>query len=348
MDRSLWYLQRSPIQTWRSPAYFGSLSADEINSFPSDIVNLHWVTNGFLSIEQIGRIRKPIVWSLYDMWPFAGTEHYPPDLTGARWQSGYTTANRPAVEHGIDLDRWTWVRKQRTWRPAHVVSASTWLAGAAQSSALMRTWPITRIPHLIDNQVFTPTDKQDARRYLRMPDTGPMVLFLSSAGIGDSRKGFDLLQQAMAIRASAIPHLTLTVVGPKPPTLPHIEGVKLQWHGSVGNDEELRMLYCAADVVVTPSRQDNLPLTAMEAQTCGRSVVAFAVGGLPDIIHHEVTGYLAQPFDTADLAQGIQRALEDSQTANVWGTAARENAITSWTPQIVSQGYADTYERALA
>ncbi len=347
-DRALWRLQLSPLQTWRSPAYFGSLSAKEINAYPVDVVNLHWVTNGFLSIDQIGRITKPIIWSLYDMWPFAGTEHYPLDTPEARWRDGYTKSNRPADESGLDLDRLAWERKGRTWRPAHVVAASTWLAEAARSSALMHAWPISQVPHPIDPAVFSPMATTDAKENLGWSNSSPVLLFLSSAGIDDSRKGFDLLIEALAQVTEKTPTLTVAVVGPRPSMPPSIEGVHFHWHGNVNSNEELRKLYCAADVVVTPSRQDNMPLTAMEAQTCGRPVVAFAVGGLPDIVRHGATGYLAQPFDTADLAQGIQRALADSQTSNSWGAAARGNAITSWTPEIVAQSYAETYERALA
>lgn len=156
LDRQLWRLQSSPIETWRSPARFSSLTAKEINASDADVVNLHWVTDGFLSIEEIGRIEKPIVWSLYDMWPFAGTEHYGTDTEDARWRTGYTKANRPSNERGVDIDRWAWQRKRDHWTtPMNIVSASTWLQDRASGSALMSDWPHYRIPHIIDCDVFS-------------------------------------------------------------------------------------------------------------------------------------------------------------------------------------------------
>ena len=106
LDRRLWKLQKSEVTTWRSPAFFRSLDAETLNQFPADVINLHWVTDGFLSVEEIGKITKPVVWSMYDMWPFCGTEHYGVNSPHARWRTGYSTTNRPSTESGVDLDRW--------------------------------------------------------------------------------------------------------------------------------------------------------------------------------------------------------------------------------------------------
>ena len=170
LDRQFWRLQRSPTQTWRSPARFASITAAHINRSSADVVNLHWVTDGFLSVEEIGRITKPIVWAMYDMWPFSGTEHYGTDASSARWRTGYTRRNRSDDERGLDLDRWTYERKQRHWPPGgnaiHMVPASTWLEQTTQESALMGDWPITRIPHVVDTDAFSPMSKEQARQQL--------------------------------------------------------------------------------------------------------------------------------------------------------------------------------------
>lgn len=347
LDRRLWRLQRSPVATWRSPARFGSLSAREINASDADVVNLHWVTDGFLTIEQIGRIEKPVVWTLYDMWAFCGTEHYGVDSLDARWRTGYTQANRPADESGWDLDRNAWERKRRHWRPSTVVPASTWLTQAAHESALMANWPIIRIPHVVDTQVFIPIDKQEARRILGLPGDAPVIAFLASAGIGDRRKGFDLLEQALPAVRDAHPDVRLAIAGPAQTENSAIAGVPVTWTGSLHGDEALRALYGSADVLAVPSREDNMPLTAMEAQTCGRAVVGFEIGGLPDIVAHHQTGYLAPAGDTASLAVGLVEALSDARAEDVWGQAARARALATWSGPVVVQQYLDAYTRAI-
>ena len=348
LDRRLWQLQQSPNKTWRSPARFGSLTAERINSSGADVVNLHWVTDGFLSIETIAKITKPIVWSMYDMWPFAGTEHYGADTPTARWRTGYTKENRPEGESGFDLDRWTYRRKQRHWRaPMHMVPASTWLEQSVNASALMGDWPTTRIPHVIDTDHFTPMDMREARQQLRLPQDRTLVLFLASAGIGDRRKGWDLLEPALVQAKRAHADLEVVVVGPVPNEHLRQEaernaGVRIHWHGSVGTSQALRTLYCAANLTAVPSREDNMPLTAMEAQSCGRPVVAFNLGGLPDIVEHRTTGYLAEPSNADDLARALLHTL-DPQTQQLMAGEARARALATWSPQAVVPQYEVLY-----
>ena len=104
----------------------------------------------------------------------------------------------------------------------------------------------------------------------------------------------------------------------------------------------------AADVVAVPSTADNLPMTACEAHSAGRPVVAFRIGGLPDIIAHEVTGYLAAPFDAADLARGLIAGIANARSTDTWGDAARERALQRWSTELVVQKYLKAYERVLS
>ncbi len=339
-DRQLWRLQRSPVKTWRSPARFSSISATDINNSDADVVQLHWVTDGFLSVEEIGRIRKPIVWSMYDMWPFTGTEHYGVDTPQARWRSGYSVTNRPPDESGFDIDRWTFQRKNEHWEPIRstttMVPASSWIQSTVGNSALMNAWSTSKIPHVIDTEFFVPMSAQEARRELELPLGSPVALFLSSAGIDDPRKGWDLLQKALPAVVENHPDLQVLIVGPIPPVDRRLQVEKaararLHWMGIAESSTQLRNLYNSANVVVVPSRDDNMPLTAMEAQSCGRAVVGFNRGGLPDLIRDGVTGFLAQPFNVSDLA----RAICDALNSPAVGQAARTHAVTSWSQEVV-------------
>jgi hypothetical protein len=108
-----------------SPAILPSNWVKPTNASNADVVHLHWVQGEMLSIADISRIKKPIVWTLHDMWAFCGAEHIAWD---DRWREGYRRDNRPAHESGFDLNRWTWQRKRKHWqRPMHIVTPSTWL-----------------------------------------------------------------------------------------------------------------------------------------------------------------------------------------------------------------------------
>ena len=346
-DRKLWDLQKSANSSWRSPAYFGSLNADVINASDADVINLHWVTNGFFSTKEISRITKPVVWSLYDMWVFSGAEHYGADEFNSRWRAGYTHSNRLTSDSGVDIDRRAWERKKRHWtKPMHLVPASTWLADRAASSELASSWPITQIAHVVDTEVFAPMDRISARHLHNLPSNSPLVLFLSSAGIGDPRKGWDLLAPAIDQVRQAIPNVEVVVAGPPSPEYHLPCGTKIHWVGHVEGNQALRSLYAAANVVAVPSREDNMPLTAMEAQSVGVPVAAFEIGGLPDIVLNRETGSLALPFVVAELASGIIRSLESDATSQA--RVARQHALQTWSPDVVVRNYLSVYSEEIA
>jgi glycosyltransferase involved in cell wall biosynthesis len=325
-----------------SPAIIPSQWVKWINSSDADVVHLHWVQGEMLSIADIGRIKKPIVWTLHDMWTFCGAEHYTEEF---RWREGYRRNNRPSYESGFDLNRWTWQRKRKHWqRPMHIVTPSRWLGDCVRESALMRDWPVSVVPNCLDTERWAPLDQALARELLRLPADVPLLLFGAIGGGCDPRKGFDLLQAALQyLRDEPSAHgLELVVFGQLAPQSPPSLGFPVHYTGHLHDDHSLRALYSAADAMVIPSRQDNLPNTGVEAHACGTPVVAFNTGGLPDIVEHQHTGYLAKAFETEDLAQGITWVLAQRDTGQL-GQQARERAVERFSEIVVAQGYGAVY-----
>jgi glycosyltransferase involved in cell wall biosynthesis len=326
----------------------------------ADIVHLHWLDSETISIEEIGRLSMPVVWTMHDQWAFSGGEHWPgiPD-TGSmnrnlpRYVEGYTKRNQPSWESGQDINRLIWNRKRRSWiRPFHLVSPSNWLADCARSSALMANWPIHVVPNPIDLDVWYPADKIHARSLLGLPLDGPLVLFGAVGGTADYRKGADLLIKALDLIVSQIDTdylrtLRLMIFGQSKPEHTNDFAFPVHYSGKLYDDLSLRLLYSAADLFVVPSRQDNFPNTAVESHACGTPVVAFRTGGLPDIIDHHCTGALADPFDPASLSAEIKWVLEDPQRLRQLGVAARCRAETLWNEGRVAQLYSEVYQDAM-
>jgi glycosyltransferase involved in cell wall biosynthesis len=333
----------SPIEY--SSAVTPSIWPGKINAADFDLVHLHWVNSEMLSIVDIGRIQKPIVWTLHDMWAFCGAEHYAEDF---RWRDGYLPSNRPAHESGFDLNRWTWQRKLKAWKkPINIVTPSRWLAECVCQSQLMRDWPVSVIPNAIDTDIWQPVDKTLARQLLWLPADVPLLLFGAIGGANDPRKGFDLLRMALKHLNGQLNGLQLVVFGQLPPKISEDLGFPVHYMGHLHDDLSLRTLYSAADVMVIPSRQDNLPNTGVEALSCGTSVVAFEVCGLPDIVTHQKTGYLAKAFDAEDLAQGIMWLLSDNQRLRDLGVNARKDAVDRFSYPVVAAAYRRVYDNAL-
>jgi glycosyltransferase involved in cell wall biosynthesis len=171
----------------------------------------------------------------------------------------------------------------------------------------------------------------------------------ADGGVADTRKGGDLLRDTMArVAEMSQGDAQLMVYGQDKPADSQSWPCKVNWLGALRDDRLLALAYSAADVMVVPSRQDNLPNTALEAQACGVPVVAFNIGGLPDIVTHRETGWLAQPFDTADMAAGIQWVLADATRWRALSNAARDAAVARYSPHVVARQYAQVYEQAIA
>lgn len=344
-------LQKSANVNLHTGNWLPSAWSGELDATDAGVVNLHWVGDETLSIEDIGRIHKPMVWTLHDMWPFCGAEHYTTDDEHARWRSEYSKTNRPNFEGGLDLDRLVWQRKCRAWkRPMHIVAPSQWLANCARESALFTGWPVSVIPNVLNTATFQPLNPKFCRQALGLPVEGRQIIMFGALGGGrDPRKGYDLLLDALELLALRLdPKSVLCVVfGQGSPKNPDKLPFQTRWMGYVQDDATLALLYNAADVMVVPSRQENLPQTATEPQACGCPVVAFDRTGLRDAVAHRETGYLAQAFDTGDMAEGLHWILEDSERQSKLGLAARARALQLWSPEVVVPQYLAVYRSAI-
>lgn len=340
--------QKSPSNPIiHSLGFFPSGLGRWINASDVDLVNLHWVCAETLSLGEIARIEKPIVWTMHDMWPFSGAEHYDDFDHPGRWKAPYVAANRPPGASGPDIDAQVWVRKARAWsgRTFYLVAPSRWLAGCAEESALMRGQPCTVIPNPLDTEAFAPVDRAAARRMLGLPEDRKYLLFGALGAMSDMRKGYDLLIEALQAfeRNHDGDGVEVLVFGGQ--NSGEIPGLRLKSHflGSFGDELSLRVVYSAADIFVAPSRQDNLPNTVVEASTCGVPTVAFDIGGMSDIVTDGETGVLAPAFDTAALAAGIHQMLQSPVAPEKVRTAAEVKFSLGAT----IPAYVALYERVL-
>jgi len=331
---------------------FGHASAglvDELNCSDVDIINLHWIAK-LLSVQDIGKLTKPIVWTLHDMWAFCGGEHVAPDNDQSRFRKGYLSGNRPQGESGPDLNRQTWETKLRAWANLrfNIVAPSQWMARCVRESVLFKDSPVTVIPNPLEmSNLWKPIPQRFARKQLGL-DPDKLYVLSGSAGGMPHLKGEDLLRLAMnRVVASCTKEVELLIFGQYCPANSVAWPCPVRWLGPVRDDHVMTTIYSAADVMMVPSRQDNLPNTAVEAHACGTPVVGFNIGGMPDIVSHQKTGWLARPFDTQELADGILWVLNDRNRWAELSSAARSSAFEKFSPEVVTRQYMDVYESAL-
>lgn len=343
-------LQCSKNVNFHSGNFLYSNFAEHINSSDVDVVNLHWVAGETMSIEDIGRIEKPIVWTMHDMWPFCGAEHVTEYDINARWRAGYTKANRGDGDRGLDLDRYIWLRKVKAWRnPMHIIAPSHWLADCAKGSKLFDEQVITVIPNALNIDVYKPLRQDFCRLALNLPSDKKIILFGAMGGGRDPNKGYDLLITALDELSSNvnIDDVLCVIFGQSKPLQAPELPFKTQWAGHIHDEATLALLYNAATVMVVPSRKENLPQTATEAQACGTPVVAFDCTGLTDIVKHRQTGYLAKAYDSKDMAVGLQWLLENPEECKSLGCNARFHSEKLWGGDNITEQYYAVYKAVL-
>ncbi|HEY9650843.1 MAG TPA: glycosyltransferase family 4 protein [Coleofasciculaceae cyanobacterium] len=332
-----------------STQWFPDVLAAKTAQLNPDVINLHWVNNGYLRIETLAQFNKPLIWTLHDMWPFTGGCHYSKDCDKYKTSCGacpQLQSNRTS-----DLSRWIWQRKAKTWKEANLtlVASSNWMADCARTSSLFQGRRIEIIPCCLDTEKYKPIDQQIARELLNLPQDRQLVLFGAIGGSADERKGFHLLQPALQQLNAAgwSDQIELVVFGASEPEKPIDLGFKTHYQGYVRDDIALALIYSAADVMVVPSLQEAFGQTASEALSCGTPVVAFNATGLKDIVDHQQNGYLVTPFEVDDLAKGIAWVLEDRERQQKLRFHARQKSLREFGYDVQARRYLSLYEEIL-
>ena len=316
----------------------------------ADVIHLHWVNQGMLSLKIIRKILdtgKPVVWTMHDIWPATAICHVALDCRRFEQQCCHCRL-LPGGGSDNDLAAQTWRRKERmlSGRQITFVACSEWLASEAKKSALLKGQRVERIPNPIDTHIYQPVDKKKAREAVGLPIEGRIILFASQR-VTNPGKGMQYLLEACRLLAEQHPEkkddMTVAILGG------HAEEIAGQLPfrtcplGYVNDEQRIVNIYNAADVFVLPSLSENLPNTIMEAMACGVPSVGFRVGGIPEEIEHQKTGYVAAYRDAEDLARGLHWILEEADYDTL-SNACLHHVAACYSQQSVAKRYIEVYE----
>lgn len=326
-----------------------------------DIVHLHWINNRFLDIDELKRIKKPIVWTLHDSWPFCGICHYFVDCK--RYQSHCGACPMLGSKKEQDLAYEVFEKKMEAYKDLdlHIVTPSRWLGDCAKKSALFGNFPVHVIPNCIDTDLFRPltmdeiltlAERQENAAIRRVFSEAtqekriekPFVLYGAMNAATDRIKGFSSLLSALQLIDKQGFEANFVVFGANEQELPmQFKHINVTFVGYISDSNILAALYSIADVMVVPSLTENLSNAIMESLSCGTPVVAFNIGGNGDMIDHKQNGYLAAERDSEDLAKGIEWCLAHNIDSAL-SKNAREKVMKNYTIDIVSEKYKQLYE----
>ncbi len=285
----------------------------------ADVINLHWVSQGFLSIASLRKIirsGKHIVWTMHDQWALTGVCHLVLDC-----QQFSQGCNKACPQLKGRWPRRAFRLKQEMMKQGNVtmVGCSDWITLLAADSPLTMHQRLESIPNVVPQQIFRPIPKKEARRALGLPEDMHYIM-VAACRLSDTLKGFEYVQRTARLIGPS-EHMAFIIVG---------RGQKLEAHVPVydypyvEDQQQMALLYSAASVYVSCSLTENLPNTVAEAMSCGTPCCAFDVGGLSQMIDDRVNGYLVKLYDVAGMLTAIRRAVNSLAGSEALRTAQRD------------------------
>ena len=317
----------------------------------ADIIHLHWINQGMLSLNDIRKILqsgKPVVWTMHDMWPCTGICHHSRECDKYHQECHHC----PYIYKGgskKDLSNQVFKKKKELYQlaPITFITCSQWLKGRAGQSALLNGHTIVDIPNPINTSLFKPQNTVAARNRMGLPTDKKLILF-GSVKVTNKRKGIDYFIESCKLLAEKHPELKeelgVVVYGKNSEQLKPLIPFQVFPLDFISSDKDLVNVYNAVDLYVTPSLEENLPTTIMEAMACGVPCVGFNVGGIPEMIDHLHNGYVAEYKSAEDLANGVIWTLNESEYRTLSEEACRK-AVSNYSESTVAKKYIDVYNK---
>lgn len=308
----------------------------------ADVIHMHWVNDGMININLFSKIKKPIVWTFRDMWPFTGGCHY--SLNCDRYQIGCGKCPLLKSNYEYDLSKYLIKRKKKYYKNnIFAVAVSNWLKECAEKSYIFSNYHIKVICNGVNIETFRPIDKKIAKKDLGLPVDKKIIL----AGVmsaNDIYKGYEKLYNALGhLCKEKYMLLLFGNIQEK-----EIDNIKMECKvlGFIKDDNILIKAYSSADVYVLSSIQEAFGKTIIESMACNTPVVCFDNSGPRDIITHKEDGYKASPFDSKDLANGIEWITNNENYEYICRNA-REKVLREYNINEIAKKYISFYQEII-
>lgn len=281
----------------------------------ADIIALNWINQGLLSLkglERLGRLGKPIVWTMHDMWSLTGICHHAFECEGFKKECGKCMFLRSKKAN--DLSHSVWKRKHRLYSevPITFIAVSNWLAERARSSSLLRDTDVRTIPNAFPVKSFH-TEPEGSISTMRF-NPSQNIIVMGAARLDDPIKGLSYAIEALNYLFDNRPDISRNAIAVFFGDIrdrEHFDNLRFPhiYLGRISDSKLLRNIYASSKVVLSTSLYETLPGTLIEGQAAGCLPVTFGRGGQRDIVTHLQDGYIAEYKNARSVADGIVWAL---------------------------------------
>ena len=294
-----------------------------LNKNNYSLIDIHWIGNETFSFYDLSKISSPLIITLHDQWLLRGVNHYNLSNSNSKFYYPFFFKN--------------FIKKKKD--ELFFISPSKWLIDDLKKNNLLKNFSCFHIPYSIDHQVFKKYDKKYARSQLSIKTNKRIILFGALGADIDKRKGLFILKNILNNIKNKNDFVIVTFGSQTPIKFNEFQVINL---GMLSNLKKMVMAYNSADVMVVPSIIDNLPQTALEAQTCGLPVVTFDSYGMKETIDNNKTGYAVKQYDLENFAKCIEK-ITKNKINNIIRYRSRERAISLWSPKVIANQLESIY-----
>ena len=324
-----------------SYSFFAAGNFKDLLLHESDIYNIHWIPS-VLELSSLQLLKKPLVLTLHDVWPLTGGCHC--NLDCEKWENGCSKCPQNSIPEVFSLSAaHNWKKKEKYFQAIDnlsIVAPSNWMADMAKRSPLFRNRIISTIPNCVDKGVFFPQDKMRAKKEIGISKSKYSLLFVVSGDIEQHHKGIDLLQKVLNDEVINKEKFELIIVGDNHKSDLKFQEFTTRYLGSIDSQEKMNKIFNAADLIISTSRQDNLPNTLIEASFCGLPIISFNIGGISDIVQDGKNGRLIPAYDTSAMA----RVIVEMSSLQIIKSEVSEKAIRDFDFDKCAKSYNKHYQ----
>lgn len=268
-----------------------------IDEVKPDIINFHNIHGAEWPISLINECTKyaPVCWTLHDMWSFTGNFY---TFQNVPTKSLPENFKKESVRRDI-LDFWN---NRRVKGILRFITPSDWLLKEASKSPWNEMGGIS-IKNGLPLEIYKPICKYSAKNVLGLKKE-KVYFLLAAANINEFRKGIHFAREAFQNFDKK--NVELLVMGSGHCDFSNLK-IQVRKLGYISDEILKATVYSAADCLVHPAPEDNLPNTVAESMACGTPVISYAVGGLTEMILPGSTGEIAEIVTIRSLESAIER-----------------------------------------
>lgn len=323
INRVLLYLNRILGQIPFGPFSFDLLTTyherviEHQLSTKNDILNFHWINSGFVSrFWMLGvQSRRKVIWTLHDTWLIMANKHYEVPIRDSLIRKNFLFS----ILDRADL----FFKRIIVERSCGFIVPSRWLAEQIAKSGVTVS-RIRIVPNIVPFETFFPIEnRESAKQEFNLKSNQKNIGFVCGSDLSDLRKGLDILIEGILKMDPELRQIIhLIIVGRNKGGFKIPDELSYTHLNGISNDIQMNLLYNAVDLMVVPSRADNLPQVATEAQAAGCPLIVSNVGGCPETILTNVSGKLFDPN-----SDSLSHVLADTLSDEKWLESARYEAF---------------------